>query len=94
MYLGKIIEMGSKVLLFLDPKHPYTQALLSAIPIPNPELERKRIGLTGEVPSAIDVPTGCRFHPRCPYKTDKCSKEEPQLIEVEKGHFVACHLMK
>jgi len=94
MYLGKIIEMGSKELLFLDPKHPYTQALLSAIPVPNPELERKRIGLTGEVPSAIDVPTGCRFHPRCPYNTDKCSKEEPQLIEVEKGHFVACHLMK
>jgi len=94
MYLGRIIEMGSKELLFLDPKHPYTQALLSAIPIPNPELERKRIELTGEVPSAIDVPTGCRFHPRCPYRTDKCSKEEPQLIEVKKDHFVACHLIK
>jgi len=94
MYLGRIIEMGSKELLFLDPKHPYTQALLSAIPIPNPELERKRIKLTGEVPSAIDVPTGCRFHPRCPYRTDKCSKEEPQLIEVKKDHFVACHLIK
>ena len=94
MYLGKIVEMGYKEPLFQNPMHPYTQALLSAIPVPNPERERKRIGLAGEVPSAIDIPTGCRFHPRCPYRTDKCSKEEPQLIEVEKGHFVACHLIK
>jgi len=94
MYLGRIIEIGHKESLFLDPKHPYTQALLSAIPVPNPKRERKRIELSGEVPSAIDMPTGCRFHPRCPYRTDKCSKEEPQLIEVEKNHFVACHLMK
>ncbi|MBE0519546.1 ABC transporter ATP-binding protein [Candidatus Bathyarchaeota archaeon] len=94
MYLGKIVEMGHKEPLFWNPMHPYTQALLSAIPVPNPERERKRIELAGEVPSAIDIPTGCRFHPRCPYRTDKCSKEEPQLIEVEKGHFVACHLMK
>jgi len=94
MYLGKIVEMGHKESLFRNPMHPYTQALLSAIPVPNPERERKRIELTGEVPSAIDIPTGCRFHPRCPYTTDKCSKEEPQLIEVEKGHFVACHLVK
>jgi peptide/nickel transport system ATP-binding protein len=94
MYLGKIVEMGHKEPLFRNPMHPYTQALLSAIPVPNPERERKRIELTGEVPSAIDIPTGCRFHPRCPYRTDKCSKEEPQLIEVEKGHFVACHLIK
>jgi peptide/nickel transport system ATP-binding protein len=90
MYLGKIIEMGRKELLFLNPKHPYTQALLSAIPVPNPKREKKRIELTGEVPSAIDIPTGCRFHPRCPYRKDKCSKKEPQLIEVEKDHFVAC----
>jgi peptide/nickel transport system ATP-binding protein len=94
MYLGKIVEMGHKEPLFRNPMHPYTQALLSAIPVPNPERERKRIELTGEVPSAIDIPTGCRFHPRCPYRTDKCSKEEPQLTEVEKGHFVACHLIK
>jgi len=94
MYLGKIVEMGHKESLFRNPMHPYTQALLSAIPVPNPERERKRIELTGEVPSAIDIPTGCRFHPRCPYRTDKCSKEEPQLTEVEKGHFVACHLIK
>lgn len=94
MYLGKIVEMGHKEPLFRNPMHPYTQALLSAIPVPNPERERKRIELAGEVPSAIDIPTGCRFHPRCAYRTDKCSKEEPQLIEVEKGHFVACHLVK
>jgi len=94
MYLGKIVEMGHKEPLFWNPMHPYTQALLSAIPVPNPERERKRIELAGEVPSAIDIPTGCRFHPRCPYRTDKCSKEEPQLIEVEKDHFVACHLIK
>jgi peptide/nickel transport system ATP-binding protein len=94
MYLGKIVEMGHKESLFRNPMHQYTQALLSAIPVPNPEREKKRIELTGEVPSAIDIPTGCRFHPRCPYRTDKCSKEEPQLTEVEKGHFVACHLIK
>ena len=94
MYLGKIVEIGHKEPLFRNPMHPYTQALLSAIPVPNPERERKRIELTGEVPSAIDIPTGCRFHPRCPYQTDKCSKEEPQLTEVEKDHFVACHLIK
>lgn len=94
MYLGKIVEMGHKEPLFQNPMHPYTQALLSAIPVPNPERERKRIELAGEVPSAIDIPTGCRFHPRCPYRTGKCSKEEPQLTEVEKGHFVACHLIK
>jgi len=94
MYLGKIVEMGHKEPLFWNPMHPYTQALLSAIPVPNPERERKRIELAGEVPSAIDIPTGCRFHPRCPYRTDKCSEEEPQLIEVEKDHFVACQLIK
>jgi len=94
MYLGKIVEMGHKEQLFQNPMHPYTQALLSAIPVPNPERERKRIELSGEVPSAIDIPTGCRFHPRCHYRTGKCSKEEPQLIEVEKDHFVACHLIK
>ena len=94
MYLGKIVEMSHKEPLFRNPVHPYTQALLSAIPVPNPERERKRIELTGEVPSAIDIPTGCRFHPRCHYRTDKCSEEEPQLTEVEKGHFVACHLIK
>jgi len=92
MYLGKIIEMSDKGRLFLNPTHPYTQALLSAIPIPDPERKRKMIGLEGEVPSAINIPSGCRFHPRCPNRKDECSEKEPRLIEIEKDHFVACHL--
>jgi len=92
MYLGKIIEMSDKERLFLNPTHPYTQALLSAIPVPDPERKRRMIGLEGEVPSAINIPSGCRFHPRCPNRKDECSKKEPRLIELEKDHFVACHL--
>ena len=92
MYLGKIVEISKKEDLFIKPLHPYTQALLSAIPVPNPERERKKVGLTGEIPSAINIPSGCRFHPRCPYARDICAKEEPQLIEAEKNHFVACNL--
>jgi peptide/nickel transport system ATP-binding protein len=92
MYLGKIIEMGSKERLFLNPLHPYTQALLSAIPVPNPKRKRKVIELAGEVPSAINIPSGCRFHPRCPYKKAECLQKEPQLMEIEEGHFVECHL--
>jgi len=91
MYLGKIIEMGSKERLFLSPTHPYTQALLSAIPVPEPKRERKMIDLKGEVPSAINIPPGCRFHPRCPDKKSECAIKEPQLMETEKDHFVACH---
>jgi len=91
MYLGKIIEMGNKERLFLNPMHPYTQALLSAIPVPDPERKRITIELGGEVPSAINIPPGCRFHPRCPNKKDECAIKEPQLIEIEKDHFVACH---
>lgn len=90
MYLGKIVEVGTKRELFSNPLHPYTQALLSAIPVPNPKRKRKKIELMGEVPSAINIPSGCRFHPRCPYKTNDCSREEPQLVELERGHFVAC----
>jgi peptide/nickel transport system ATP-binding protein len=92
MYLGKIVEISKKEDLFIKPLHPYTQALLSAIPVPNPERERKIVKLTGEVPSAINIPSGCRFHPRCPYARDICVKEEPLLVEVEKNHFVACNL--
>jgi len=92
MYLGKIIEMGGKERLFLNPLHPYTQALLSAIPVPNPKRERKIIELKGEVPYAINIPSGCRFHPRCPYQKKECTEKEPQLIEIEKDHLVACHL--
>lgn len=91
MYLGKIIEMSSKEKLFLKPLHPYTQSLLSAIPVPNPERKRKMLELKGEVPSAINIPSGCRFHPRCPFKKAECAEREPELIEVEKDHFVACN---
>ena len=92
MYLGKIIELGTKDQIFSNPMHPYTQALLSAIPVPDPERKRKVIHLPGEVPSAINVPSGCRFHPRCPRAFERCPREEPPLIEVERGHLVACHL--
>jgi peptide/nickel transport system ATP-binding protein len=92
MYLGKIIELGEKGALFSNPLHPYTQALLSAIPVPDPERKRKTMELKGEVPSAINIPSGCRFHPRCPKIFSKCPLEEPSLLEIEKEHFVACHL--
>jgi peptide/nickel transport system ATP-binding protein len=90
MYLGKIVEMGEKQEIFSNPLHPYTQALMSAIPVPNPERRRAAIELKGEVPSAIDIPRGCRFNPRCPYREDRC-KVEPELTVVKPGHFVACH---
>jgi len=92
MYLGKIVEMGDKEDIFSDPSHPYTQALLSAVPVPDPERKRKTIELKGEVPSAINIPSGCRFHPRCPQAFDKCPIEEPALRDVGKNHTVACHL--
>jgi len=92
MYLGKIIEMGEKGKIFSNSLHPYTQALLSAIPVPDPERKRKTIELKGEVPSAINIPPGCRFHPRCPEAFGRCPLEEPVLKDVRKDHFVACHL--
>jgi len=92
MYLGKIVEIGDKKELFSNPLHPYAQALLSAIPVPNPERKRKIIELKGEVPSAINIPPGCRFHPRCPKAFEKCPIEEPVLVNVGKHHLVACHL--
>jgi len=91
MYLGKIFELAKTDELFTKPLNPYTQALLSAIPIPDPEHKRIRIILRGEVPSAMNPPIGCRFHTRCPYATDLCSREEPPLEELVQGHLVACH---
>lgn len=90
MYLGKIVELGEKGEIFSRPLHPYTQALLSAIPVPNPERERKALELKGEVPSAVRIPSGCRFHTRCPFAEKRCSEEEPELASVVEDHFVAC----
>ncbi len=94
MYLGKIVEMGPSETVFENPLHPYTQVLLSAIPVPDPEMAktRKRVKVTGEPPSPINPPSGCRFHPRCPYAMERCRREEPVLQEVERNHWVACWL--
>ncbi len=94
MYLGKIVELGDKETIFSNPTHPYTQALLAAIPVPDPDRKRNATELIGDVPSAIDIPTGCRFHTRCRYAKEECSKEEPKLVEITPGHFVACPFEK
>ena len=93
MYLGHLVEITKSNELYDDPLHPYTEALLSAIPITDyyEEMKRERIPLKGEVPSPLHVPAGCPFNPRCPYATEKCRKEVPTLTEVKKEHFVACH---
>ena len=92
MYLGKMVEMTSREELFRNPLHPYTQALMSAIPVPNPRMKRQRTILKGDVPSPLNPPSGCRFHPRCPVAIEKCSHEEPPFIEVSSDHWVACWL--
>jgi peptide/nickel transport system ATP-binding protein len=91
MYLGKIVEMTDYQTLFENPTHPYTRALLSAIPIPNPEIRRERIILEGDVPSPISPPPGCRFYGRCYQKDESCKEIDPELNEVSNGHHVACH---
>ncbi|MFW5992280.1 MAG: ABC transporter ATP-binding protein [Halanaerobiaceae bacterium] len=93
MYLGKLVELAEKKVLFKNPLHPYTKSLLSAIPIADPTVEKERIILEGDVPSPVDPPAGCRFHPRCPEAVDICSKREPEFKEYEAGHMAACHLI-
>jgi oligopeptide/dipeptide ABC transporter ATP-binding protein len=93
MYLGRIVELTDKKSLFTQPLHPYSEALLSAIPVPNPKANREgRVILTGDVPSPINPPSGCHFHTRCPYATDRCRTDIPALREVKPGHLVSCHL--
>ena len=94
MYLGKIVELTDRQSLFSAPLHPYTEALLSAVPLPDPNAPRRRIILSGDVPSPINPPTGCRFHTRCPYAEARCRVEEPAMREVKPGHLVACHLQR
>ncbi|WP_294345791.1 ABC transporter ATP-binding protein [uncultured Clostridium sp.] len=93
MYLGSLVELASSDEIFKNPLHPYTKALMSAIPIPDPTVKRERIILTGDIPSPANPPKGCKFHTRCPYATDKCKEENPEYREVSEGHFVACHLV-
>jgi oligopeptide transport system ATP-binding protein len=91
MYLGKVAELASGDDLYRDPKHPYTKALFSAIPVANPKGKRQRIILQGDVPSPINVPPGCTFHPRCPMARDNCKRDIPGLEEKAAGHFASCH---
>ena len=92
MYLGKIVEYADKRTLFTTPQHPYTEALLSAVPVPNPKLKRAKRLLQGDVPSPINPPPGCAFHTRCPYAEARCKVDIPRLVEISPGHGVSCHL--
>lgn len=91
MYLGKIVELADTEVLFMDPKHPYTEALMSAVPVPNPRFKAKRIILQGDVPSPINPPSGCYFHPRCRFVKEQCRNESPLFKDIGGDHFVACH---
>ena len=92
MYLGRIVEIAPARELYVAPKHPYTEALLSAVPIPEPGLKRTRIRLSGDVPNPINPPSGCHFHPRCPKAFDRCKVEDPVLKPTGPHHWAACHL--
>lgn len=92
MYLGKLVELTASEDLYAEPLHPYTQALLSSVPVPDPTFEREQIIITGDIPSASNPPSGCTFHTRCPFKMEQCSQVVPKMQEVKPGHYVACHL--
>ena len=92
MYVGKLVEITDTQTLFSNPQHPYTEALLSAVPTPDPLASKEKIILAGDVPSPINPPSGCRFHTRCPYVMEQCKHEDPPLKNVASGHQVACHL--
>jgi oligopeptide/dipeptide ABC transporter ATP-binding protein len=94
MYLGKMVELADRDELYRDPKHPYTTALMSAIPVPDPSLKRDRVILKGDVPSPLHPPSGCRFHPRCPVAIERCSHDEPEFREIKPDHWVACWVAK
>ena len=93
MYLGKIVETGLMENVVMDPLHPYTKALISNVPVPDPTVKRERISILGETPTPINLPPGCRFHPRCPYAKPICSENEPELKEVKRDRYVACHFV-
>ncbi|XRD24653.1 dipeptide ABC transporter ATP-binding protein [Lysinibacillus fusiformis] len=92
MYLGKLVELTASEDLYAEPLHPYTQALLSSVPVPDPTFEREQMIITGDIPSASNPPSGCTFHTRCPFKMEQCSQVVPKMQEVKLGHYVACHL--
>ena len=93
MYLGKIMEIGPADSVIASPLHPYTDALIRAVPSPDPDKKRGEAVISGEIPSPINPPNGCRFHTRCPYAFERCTQDEPPLIEAEPGHWAACHLI-
>jgi oligopeptide/dipeptide ABC transporter ATP-binding protein len=93
MYLGKLVEVGTSEQICLDPKHPYTQALLSAVPVPDPAARKQRVVLKGDVPTPINPPPGCHFHTRCPIGVDRCRTEDPLLRTLEDKRDAACHLV-
>jgi peptide/nickel transport system ATP-binding protein len=93
MYLGKLVEVGTSEQICTAPRHPYSQALLSAVPIPDPAARKQRVILGGDVPTPIDPPAGCRFHTRCPIAIDRCKVDEPPLRQIEDGRDAACHLV-
>lgn len=92
MYLGKLVELGEADEIYRNPVHPYTRALLSAVPVPDPKIKKERIILAGDVPSSVNPPAGCRFHTRCYQCRGICKVEDPEFRDIGQGHFVACHL--